>query len=156
MGKFFNWEDDPDLSTNPKIISFPITEEQKQEKRFRDLEDGFSYSDKGMIQKEQNLVSQTYEYDPEKVKYDRQGRMYFLINGERKYFDRLGNVYYRSVNEFGEEEDYIVLNRGEILYFKNPAHTIGITSKGLIYVYDPTVDAYVYSPDLEDDLKPHR
>lgn len=156
MGKFFDWEDDPELSTNSKIVPFPVTEEQKQERRFCDLENGYSYSEQGMLEKEVNLTSQTYEYDPRKVKIDSQGRKYFLVNGERKYFDHLGNVYYTSVNEQGEIEDYIVLSKGEVLYFKNPEHTIGITSKGFIYAYDPTIDSYVYSPDLEFDFKPHR
>lgn len=156
--KFFDWENDPELSSDVKVTTMPLTGEHKADKILEDLENGFSYSEKGLLQKEVALSPHKYVYDPNKVQIDSEGRTYFLDeNGYLVYFDSLGNVYGIMVNEKNEATEFVSIGRGERLYFKNPEHTIGVLKDGSVYVYDPDTKEYVYDhkilsfPTNEDD-----
>ena len=149
--KFFDWEDDPELTSDAKVTNLPLTGEYKSDKRFEDLEDGFSYSDKGMLEKEVTIRPNVITYDPEKVKTDSEGRTYFLNeNGYPIYFDALGNAYGIMINENNEVIEYIPFSKNERLYFKNPEHTIGVLKDGSIYEYDSVVGDYVYNSQIKN------
>ena len=40
------------------------------------------------------------------------------------------------------------LDDGDIMVFKNPEHTLGVTSDGTVYQYDEASGVYVYSPEI--------
>ena len=147
--KFFNWEDDEELGRKAKVVNMPMSSDEKAKRDFDALEKGFSYSDKGMLEKVVDLPNKevvTY-YDANELLEDSKGRRYFVQDGIKKYKDNLNNVYYVK-EENGEVVEYMFLDDGDIMVFKNPEHTLGITSDGAVYQYDEISGAYVYSPEI--------
>ena len=147
--RFFNWEDDDELSTRAKVVNMPMSSDEKTKKDFDALEKGFSYSDKGMLEKKVDLPNKevvTY-YNPDDLLEDSEGRSYFVQDGVKKYTDNLSNVYYVK-EENNEVIEYMFLDDGDIMVFKNPEHTLGVTSDGAVYQYDEASGVYVYSPEI--------
>ena len=147
--RFFNWEDDEELGRKAKVVNMPMSSDEKAKRDFDALEKGFSYSDKGMLEKVVDLPNKevvTY-YDANELLEDSKGRRYFVQDGIKKYKDNLNNVYYVK-EENGEVVEYMFLDDGDIMVFKNPEHTLGITSDGAVYQYDEISEAYVYSPEI--------
>ena len=146
--RFFNWEDDEELGRKAKVVNMPMSSDEKAKRDFDALEKGFSYSDNGMLEKVVDLPNKevvTY-YDANELLEDSKGRRYFVQDGIKKYKDNLNNVYYVK-EENGEVVEYMFLDDGDIMVFKNPEHTLGITSDGAVYQYDEVSGAYVDSPE---------
>ena len=154
MGKdFFDWEQDPELSTTAKVVNFPLTEDQKFRHGFDALEKGFTYSNSGMLQKEVSISRKNQaivEYDPRKVKLDEVGRKYFYDEDLNKvYFDDMNNIYSIRVSaETHQVEEYIVLDSKELLVFTDASHMVGVTKNGFIYEYDEQTGSYIYNPKI--------
>ena len=147
--KFFDWLDDDELGRNAKVVNMPISSDEKAKKDFEAWEKGFTYSDKGMLEKVVDLPNKeiiTY-YDPGELVADSKGRSYFVQDGVKKYTDQLNNVYYVK-EENGEDIEYMYMDDGDVMIFKNPEHTLGVTRDGAVYQYDEASGAYVYSPEI--------
>ncbi len=162
---FYDWENDPDLASKAKIVKMPLSSEQKATNAFNALEEGYNYTPKGMLEKEviydlaNEELEEVYYYDPATVKLDSAGRKYFTTEkGQNIFFDDNGNVYYLCFDLQGNVSEYIPFGDNQLLYFKNPEHTIGITDDGVVYEYDPVQKNFIYSPNLImfDDIKKAR
>ena len=147
--KFFDWEDDNEFKKDASITRFPLSEEEKNSNIAKDIADGYTFSDMGMLQKEITITpSRTVSYDPDDVLLDDAGRKYFIDEfGQRTYFDDLDNIYSIRVNQMGEVEEFMVVGKGEIMVFANPEHTLAVKN-GDVYEYDPNTMAYIYQPDI--------
>lgn len=149
--EIFDWANDEELSANSKIINMPLSTDAKAEKIINDLENGFHFSDSGLLQKEIAIPeTNVVYYDPKKIRTDDKGRNYFFDEqGNRKYFDELGNIYGIRTNENGEnEEEYMILDNNEILTFTDSTHRVGMLADGSVYVYNDDEQAYDYDPNI--------
>lgn len=148
----FDWEQDPELSTSSNIINIPLSDEQIVNKAFENLNKGFYYSEKGLLQKEVTYEESNIKtYDPAKVKLDDKGRKYFIDkDGLRVYFDTFGSVYYTRCDVNGaNEQEYINIGENQILIFIDASHTIGVTEEGWVYEYNTETECYEYNPTLK-------
>lgn len=148
--KFFDWEDDSELSTDSNFVRIPLSAKQKAEQNFQDHFDGYRYTKYGMLEKEVNIPKwRVRYYDPDEVELDEKGRKYFFNeDGYRTYFDDFDHIYDVRVDQNGIEEEYIVLEDGSILVFKNPEHTLAVDEYGNAYQYDPDRDEFLGSPQI--------
>lgn len=148
--ELYDWENDSELSTKSKIVSMPLSEEVKFQKKFEALENGYHFSSTGALEKEVTFEKPVYEYDPNDLKLDDKGRKYFFDHdGNRIYIDDFNQIYGIRCDINGEnEEEYIVIGPSELLVFLNPEHTIGKDKNGNIYEYDTEQEVYVYNPNI--------
>ena len=151
--EFFDWEQDPELSTNSKIINIPLSEDQKIRRTFDALTDGYHYSENGLLQKTIELNknnSNVIYYDPSEIKIDSKGRKFFISDeGNKIYIDDLGNAYGIRYDLNGQnEEEFLVLKSKSVLVFVDSSHRVGIMPDGAIYEYNEESKSYVYNPNI--------
>lgn len=151
----FDWEKDPDLTTDTNILEMPLSSNKKGDLAIDALIKGYEYSARGLLTKEVTLeVSPEKEEEPiyyseRDIKIDEEGRKFF--NDQYKmthYLDDFGNLYYLAISgDTGEVREYTHTDSG-ILFFLDKTHTIAVSPEGWTYRYDPETREFEYDPNI--------
>jgi len=156
--ELYDWEQDSELSTSSNLVNMPISDDMKFEKTFEAIEDGYRYSDNGLLQKKMDVkLNVGYDeeddivyFDPDDLKVDSFGRQYFLDNeGTKIYIDALGNVYDIRYDSTGQNiEEYMVVGKNKVLVFLDSSHKLAKSERGDVYEYNAKRGVYAYNPNI--------